>query len=213
MITRCLECKKEIQISQSRFDRGNGKYCSNKCRTKHKAKSYVKLICAVCNKPFELRYRKRVDKVKCCSLKCAGKYKSKKEKVSCEYCNKRFNIVPSTRKKSKTGRFFCCIECYDAYRSNVQLSVNLKVHYNLQYKTKKEIFKRDNYICQCCGKKEHDLTADHITPVNYFVTRFKTVEECIKMGVNKKDNLQTLCFKCNRSKGIAVADISKVNGI
>ncbi|HZT96665.1 MAG TPA: HNH endonuclease, partial [Chloroflexota bacterium] len=30
--------------------------------------------------------------------------------------------------------------------------------------TRKEIFMRDNYTCQYCGVKTHDLTLDHVVP-------------------------------------------------
>ena len=54
------------------------------------------------------------------------------------------------------------------------------------------ILERDNYTCQCCGnsiKKEPNLLleVDHIKPVS-------------KGGASIPGNLQTLCWKCNRSK-------------
>jgi 5-methylcytosine-specific restriction endonuclease McrA len=32
--------------------------------------------------------------------------------------------------------------------------------------TRKEIFSRDHYTCQYCGKRTHDLTLDHVVPRN-----------------------------------------------
>ena len=60
-------------------------------------------------------------------------------------------------------------------------------------KLREEIKKRDNYTCCNCGnsiEKEPNLLLeiDHIIPVS-------------KGGCTVKDNLQTLCWKCNRSKG------------
>lgn len=54
------------------------------------------------------------------------------------------------------------------------------------------ILKRDNYTCQSCGnstKVEPNLLleVDHITPVS-------------KYGPSIPENLQTLCWKCNRAK-------------
>ena len=49
-----------------------------------------------------------------------------------------------------------------------------------------KIFRRDNFTCQKCGSQD-TLELDHIIPVS-------------KGGSNKKDNLQTLCFSCNRKK-------------
>ena len=61
---------------------------------------------------------------------------------------------------------------------------------------RKEVFKRDNYTCQHCGAKKGDvksdgqkvrLEVDHKMPVS-------------KGGDDSLDNLQTLCFDCNRNK-------------
>ncbi len=58
---------------------------------------------------------------------------------------------------------------------------------------REEIKKRDNYTCKQCKasvKKEPNLLLeiDHIIPLS-------------KGGITAKDNLQTLCWRCNRSKG------------
>lgn len=51
---------------------------------------------------------------------------------------------------------------------------------------------RDNFICCTCGNSTHNepnllLEIDHIIPI-------------AKGGYTVEDNLQTLCWKCNRSK-------------
>lgn len=56
-----------------------------------------------------------------------------------------------------------------------------------------QILARDNYTCQKCGLSIYDepnllLEVDHIVPVS-------------KWGQSTPENLQTLCWKCNRSKG------------
>ena len=56
-----------------------------------------------------------------------------------------------------------------------------------------KVLKRDNYKCLICGKSpsthpELSLEVDHILPVS-------------KGGTNDIENLQTLCFNCNRGKG------------
>ena len=52
---------------------------------------------------------------------------------------------------------------------------------------------RDNFTCCSCGNSIYDepnllLEIDHIIPVS-------------KGGYTTEENLQTLCWKCNRSKG------------
>jgi len=59
-------------------------------------------------------------------------------------------------------------------------------------KLREFIKKRDNYTCQTCGASIADqslllLEVDHIIPVS-------------KGGLSTEDNLQTLCWKCNRTK-------------
>jgi hypothetical protein len=53
-----------------------------------------------------------------------------------------------------------------------------------------EVFKRDNFTCQYCGKKAPDviLNVDHIHPVKHG-------------GDNKIVNLITSCLECNQGKG------------
>ena len=58
------------------------------------------------------------------------------------------------------------------------------------------IKERDDYTCQMCGlstsqEKNLLLEIDHILPVS-------------KGGITSENNLQTLCWKCNRSKGSKV---------
>lgn len=59
------------------------------------------------------------------------------------------------------------------------------------------IIERDEYTCQRCGNSTNQepnllLEVDHIIPVS-------------KGGITKEDNLQTLCWKCNRRKGAKIA--------
>lgn len=67
---------------------------------------------------------------------------------------------------------------------------------NIPKGLRKEVFMRDNYTCRHCGAKKGDkksngkkvtLEVDHIIPV-------------AKGGNDTLDNLQTLCFDCNRNK-------------
>jgi len=52
-----------------------------------------------------------------------------------------------------------------------------------------EVFKRDGFICQYCGKHPPDVTleVDHIKPKS-------------KKGLDDINNLITACFDCNRGK-------------
>lgn len=61
---------------------------------------------------------------------------------------------------------------------------------SISKKTRFEVFKRDNFTCQYCGKSAPDviLEIDHINPVK-------------NGGDNNIMNLVTSCFDCNRGKG------------
>ncbi len=79
------------------------------------------------------------------------------------------------------------------------LSLNIQKRKSQKYqrqlmtsKLRNEIKERDNYTCQKCGvsisQEPHLLLEiDHIIPVS-------------KGGITCRENLQTLCWKCNRSK-------------
>jgi hypothetical protein len=61
---------------------------------------------------------------------------------------------------------------------------------------RKQIKERDDYSCQMCGLSAQDernllLEIDHIVPLS-------------KGGITSEDNLQTLCWRCNRSKGAKI---------
>ena len=51
-----------------------------------------------------------------------------------------------------------------------------------------EVFHRDNYICQYCGKQTQDLKIDHVIPRSHG-------------GLHTWVNMVTACLVCNRKKG------------
>jgi 5-methylcytosine-specific restriction endonuclease McrA len=58
---------------------------------------------------------------------------------------------------------------------------------------KQEVFRRDNYTCQYCGRNDMDLTLDHVIPRRLG-------------GKHSWDNLVTACRVCNHRKGGRMAD-------
>ena len=60
---------------------------------------------------------------------------------------------------------------------------------SISKKIRFEVFKRDSFTCQYCGKKPPEvmLEIDHLKPVS-------------KNGTNDINNLVTSCFDCNRGK-------------
>ena len=54
--------------------------------------------------------------------------------------------------------------------------------------TRREIFIRDHYTCQYCGRQAGDLTIDHVVPKS-------------KGGAHSWENLVSACEACNHRKG------------
>lgn len=54
--------------------------------------------------------------------------------------------------------------------------------------SRKEVFIRDGYTCQYCGKQSNDLTIDHVVPRS-------------RGGAHTWDNLVSACKPCNHRKG------------
>jgi 5-methylcytosine-specific restriction endonuclease McrA len=54
--------------------------------------------------------------------------------------------------------------------------------------SRREIFLRDGYTCQYCGRQSHDLTLDHIVPRH-------------RGGAHSWENLVAACKACNHRKG------------
>lgn len=86
------------------------------------------------------------------------------------------------------------VELIKALESKLTLTAFTKEQRNLMTKKLREyIKKRDNYTCCECGISIYGepnllLEIDHIKPVS-------------KGGYTEENNLRTLCWKCNRSKG------------
>ena len=85
------------------------------------------------------------------------------------------------------------VELINALESKLSASTFSKEQRALMTRKLREQIKvRDNYTCCICGNSTYAepnllLEIDHIIPV-------------AKGGLTKEDNLQTLCWKCNRSK-------------
>ena len=61
--------------------------------------------------------------------------------------------------------------------------------------TRREIFRRDAFTCQYCGKRNHNLTIDHVIPRH--------------LGGNHSwGNVVTACAACNHKKGARTLDDS-----
>lgn len=90
--------------------------------------------------------------------------------------------------KHACAEAICAID--EGYR---EFSQSKSTRASITTKTRFSVFKRDNYRCQICGNSAASgarLEVDHKHPV-------------VKGGTNDHDNLWTLCFDCNRGKGVS----------
>ena len=64
--------------------------------------------------------------------------------------------------------------------------------------TRLEVFNRDKYTCQYCGKETHQLTLDHVIPRHLG-------------GEHKWENLVSACVSCNRRKAGKTPEQARMN--
>jgi 5-methylcytosine-specific restriction endonuclease McrA len=64
--------------------------------------------------------------------------------------------------------------------------------------TRREVFRRDNYTCQYCGKKTSDLTIDHVIPRHLG-------------GKHVWNNVVAACPVCNHRKGGRLPEETNMN--
>lgn len=67
-----------------------------------------------------------------------------------------------------------------------------------------DVFNRDNFICQMCGRKGGDLEAHHLKPFSMIIkeNKIKTIEDALNCAeLWDINNGQTLCIPChNKTK-------------
>jgi len=155
-------------------------YCSSQCAFEDGCDT---MICRNCDMPF-LQIQKGSNNF--CSKECKGAHVKKQQElitlerdlIPCAYCERLF--------KPKGGTHIYC-------NRGCQREAALKE----QEKNYFDIFERDNFRCQYCGKSPRDgieLVVDHVYPVS-------------KGGKGDYHNLITACKKCNGHKGNKILDL------
>jgi 5-methylcytosine-specific restriction endonuclease McrA len=72
--------------------------------------------------------------------------------------------------------------------SVIRLRNYVKIPYKEISLSRRNVMHRDNYTCQYCGIRKHDLTIDHIIPRS-------------RGGIDAWDNVVAACLRCNVKKG------------
>ncbi len=84
--------------------------------------------------------------------------------------------------------FIHSVDCEFPVPSVIRLAAMIKRPFRLGRKLSRlEIFRRDHYACQYCGKETRQLTLDHIIP------RYRG-------GQHTWENVVSACVPCNRRK-------------
>lgn len=155
----------------------------------------MKARCETCNLEFSrpLSHIKRVTR-SFCSVACHNEAQKDRVFKNCVVCGGVFGVP-----KSMSRRYVTCfnIECRlenkknsnnPNWRGGVVKGRHKLDSLGIYKKWRKEIFLRDCYTCQKCGKRGGDLEVDHILPWTFFPElRFDM------------DNGRTLCLGCHRS--------------
>jgi 5-methylcytosine-specific restriction endonuclease McrA len=202
--TRCCPVCGDSFIAEGKAF-GGKRYCSKKCarkeenriRRKKHAENVLTSICPQCGKRFK-HYRKGTY----CSTKCYTESSKAKEQTSiCLVCGQEFKQKGNKRK-------YCSVSCSvkaqaEVYRRNTMTRRALsKTNGRIEMINPKDIFERDGWRCQLCGKKvdkrlyktkgtrryPNAPSIDHIIPIS-------------KGGEHVRANVQCACYICNCKKG------------
>ena len=208
----CQNCKVEYKTLRSE---GEGEiYCSRDCAFAHKSinkKVPFTLIhfkqCSACNSAFITKYKNRIYcSEDCCrktnnqnALSYAIKKHHREGKIHrCVVCDSPYCLLYGTKQMK-----YCSDECFkksEVYRHQRKLH-NIRKRMivdDYEYFSPYEIFERDKWRCQACGRKtpwrlcgtykDNAPELDHIIPLS-------------KYGGHIRSNVRLCCRKCNSMKG------------
>lgn len=107
-------------------------------------------------------------------------------------CNSRRAIVMVFNGKAEVlelnGHVICTATTLYHCPSVIRLSNLIKRPRPRLKLSRKEVFSRDRFTCQYCGKQTRDLTLDHVVPRS-------------RGGIHSWENLVSACKSCNHRKG------------
>jgi 5-methylcytosine-specific restriction endonuclease McrA len=156
------------------------------------------VICKYCNKCF---YVKPSSKSVYCSMDCYANDSRKNKMRVCLFCNKQFYRPLSQEFYRGIGKY-CSKKCKgkkmseersgensNFWRGGISKKNRLLRSSSRWKKWREAVFKRDNWTCQKCGKKNTYLHPHHIKQFAYF----PKLRFVIKNGI-------TLCLNCHKNE-------------
>lgn len=130
---------------------------------------------------------------------------------TCPICGKSFYFYPHSIKQ-KRGKF-CSVKCqFISFRGESGIAeIRERIRQSFRYTNwRQQIFLRDNFTCQICGKKGGDLEAHHKKPFYKLLEEVKKYLPLLDLYEGAMvysplwdlDNGETQCIKChNKTKG------------
>jgi hypothetical protein len=187
--------------------KGSGKlYCSHECSTRqeHDMRNMKRQantptgVCPQCGEAFKKRRKKGTY----CSRKCYAESRKAKEQTSiCPACGQEFN---QRGHKLKYCSHSCSVKAQaEVYRRNTTTRRALRVtNGNVETINPKEIFERDGWRCQLCGKKvDKRLYKTKGTAMHSSAPSLDHIIPISRGGEHTKANVQCACYLCNCRKG------------
>jgi len=166
-------------------------------------KKIAKINCKYCNEQFIGKTNRRY-----CSKFCNMKMNIKRQreryipkrlfklkKINCNYCDIKF--IQKTPNNIYCNKI-CASNFHKEKHHRISLGIintNEKSKYISFLKLRFEIFKRDNFICQYCGrnpkKDKCKLVVDHILPKSKggTLTPLNLITSCLECNLGKRDTL------------------------
>lgn len=209
VVVKCAFCGKEKRYLPSFLKLHPIKFCSKECEGLSR-RNKIEIKCDNCGTTF----LRRPDKLKiknACSVSCAAELKRKpdakwrdpemiKRYMSNYQHNNKDELNRKARERYSTNEdhrsIVKVIKAKWRKSNKEQITVHTGyvratpgVSANLTVTEWKDILKKYNHSCICCGKsrKEATITMDHIIPLS-------------KGGTHTKENVQPLCKECNSKK-------------
>lgn len=222
----CLNCGKEIK-TKSHHANCIRKYCSNKCFREARGCSdriWHYTTCQYCGKTFK-EQRDRANLY--CSVKCASKAKAardfRQKEIIEEHKKELFDEYTELIRKAEQIRFKIehekyCKVCGKLFIGKTTTSVCCSPECSKKNDNRKKdkrlykngqpdlsinltrLYKRDNGICQLCGKHidfDCDWNSDDYPSIDHIIP-------IAKGGMHQWDNVQLACRGCNTFKGVKV---------
>lgn len=115
------------------------------------------------------------------------------EEGHCQWCNKKL---------TGKAKCYCRLTPDSLYRNASDCAVHFLAWWCSRPAYARAAFIRDNFTCQVCGL--HPIREDKPWLPNISQLECDHIIPIAKGGKTEMDNLQTLCWKCNRRKGVSL---------